>query len=871
MSQTPLPLESASDPRAVGGKAYNLGRIARLGLPVPAGFALPRSAFDAFIRQDRRLRRRLERLEEEAVGLDPAGLAALADRIQGLFAELPLPKSVLQPLLAQRRALLSDVPLAVRSSAAGEDSGQASFAGQLDSFLAIASDDELADAVRRCWLSRWSPRVLAYQRDSGARLGSMGVVVQALVISRVSGVLFTEAPEGVTPNQLLTEYCLGSCEALVSGAITPGRFTISRQDLSCQLQATPEDGETELPLTDHQVAALGRAALTLEEAFGTPQDIEWTFDDEGQLWILQARPITTSGAGRSVIWSNANVNENFPTPITPLLHSIVATGYHHYFRNLALAFGISRRRVKTMEAPLQDIVGTHGARLYYNVTNIHAFLRIAPFGDLLANWFNSFVGVAEDTRSHPDDSTWRRASRGRFTEAVEVARIATHTTWQYLSLSRRVARFESTVDAFAARWCQLDDRALPELIEALGGFIEIRSHRWKDASLADTAAMVCCGALSAFLERAFPADDPATLQSKLLKGLPNIVSSLPPVHLWSLSRRIRSDADLLALFDSPNPVAILTTLRAEARFRDFCEAFEDFLKQWGFRCSGELMLTRPNLQEDPTALIGVLRSYASMDGGSPQEAIQQQGSERIAETARLRRRLPRAKRPLFSRLVSSTHLSLSMRERARLKQALLYSRCRAIALAIGGHLHDEGKIERSNDVFLFTWQELVATADSNPLPDHAELARRRNRHAEESSWDPPDSIVLPEGASWSPTPTGSAATDDPSNDDKRLSGLGAAGGRAQGRATVAEGVSDFHRIEAGDILVAGQTDPGWAPVFFLIRGLVLERGGLLSHGAIIAREFGIPSVVDVRRATERIPSGSKVVVNGDDGLVHVLD
>ena len=196
---------------------------------------------------------------------------------------------------------------------------------------------------------------------------------------------------------------------------------------------------------------------------------------------------------------------------------------------------------------------------------------------------------------------------------------------------------------------------------------------------------------------------------------------------------------------------------------------------------------------------------------------------------------------------------------------------RAIALAIGGHLHDEGKIERSNDVFLFTWQELVATADSNPLPDHAELARRRNRHAEESSWDPPDSIVLPEGASWSPPPTGSAATDDPSNDDKRLSGLGAAVGRAQGRATVAEGVADFHRIEAGDILVAGQTDPGWAPVFFLIRGLVLERGGLLSHGAIIAREFGIPSVVDVRRATERIPSGSKVVVNGDDGLVHVLD
>ncbi len=158
-----------------------------------------------------------------------------------------------------------------------------------------------------------------------------------------------------------------------------------------------------LLLNDPQIAALGRLALDIEQAFGAPQDIEWTIDTSGRPWIVQARPITVAGftaaaaaAGPSVLWTNANVNENFPYPICPLLYSVARAGYYHYFRNLGSAFGISERRLTQMEPALRQIIGVHGARMYYNLTNIHAVLRAAPFGDLLAASFNQFTGAEED-------------------------------------------------------------------------------------------------------------------------------------------------------------------------------------------------------------------------------------------------------------------------------------------------------------------------------------------------------------------------------------------------------------------------------------------------------------------------------------------
>ena len=406
----------------------------------------------------------------------------------------------------------------VRSSAVGEDSPDASFAGQLDSIPGVTTPDALRDALARVWASQRSARVLAYQAARGITLAGMGIIIQRQVQASLSGVLFTVSP--TDPGEMLLEYCGGMGEALVSGAVNPGRVSIRRppSDRPVKIASCvrltrlrqgaavrrsfsgpkPDTTRGRRPLrltiprlrrpscsTTSRSRSWRGSRSTSSGRFGAPQDIEWTIDGDGQLWIVQSRPITAGPkAGRSggskVQWSNANVNENFPQPISPLLYSVARLGYYHYFRNLGRAFGVSRDRLALMEPALRQIIGVHGARMYYNLTSIHSVLRSVPFGDVLARSFNQFVG-AEDTaaarvgpgyrltqkRLRPRRGAQRVEPQGPQTvEAVELAVITGKTTWQYLFLTRRVERFEATVDAYAATTHpdRLRDRSLPDLL-----------------------------------------------------------------------------------------------------------------------------------------------------------------------------------------------------------------------------------------------------------------------------------------------------------------------------------------------------------------------------------------------------------------------
>lgn len=857
-----IALDQATDVAHVGGKAASLGRLLRDGFTVPGGIVLPTTHFDEFLdasgrRED--IETLLDGLDEES----PQATAAAAATITSWLQNTSLPGEVELALTSHFRAQPA-ASLAVRSSAVGEDSARASFAGQLDSFLDVHDEAALLDAVRRCWCSFYSARALAYQHATDVGLRGMAVIVQTQVHGVVSGVAFTRAPHD--PGCMLIEYCEGGCEALVSGEVVPESLTIDR----CQA-----GGHDDAPLlTGEQLDELVACFMSLEETSGSAQDIEWTIDDAGQLHILQSRPITTVGSqneppGERVVYSNANINENYPAPVTPFLQSIAKTSYAHYFRNLAVAYGFATHRIEAMEDALLNIVGVHGQRLYYNVSNIHAVFRMAPMGDVFAQWFNDFVGVEVHTIAREHDVTWRRGASGRATEAAELLKIAVNVVQQYRTMTSQVEQFEDTISTYAAKCTPAKLRTMhgSELIELLDGFIEIRTQRWLGGTLADSACMVCCGALEAFLGRFF--DEPGdVLLHGLLRGLPGIVSSEPPRHLWRLSRQIRASDDLMVLFDQETS-HILDELGWDGETltsaHPFAAAMQTFLDDWGFRCTGELMMTTTSFQEQPDAVIDMLRSYKDMPDAGPHEVIEQQAALRLEQTAELSARLSPFTRRIFATLLSATGASLSLRERARLKQALLYRCCRRVVLALGANLVATGELEAPEDVLFLHWQEISQLRGNGAVP--AVIAERKRRFVEESAWpDPPPRIVMRRGESWTPPVNVVTARDE---DDDRLHGIAAAAGTVTARATVALGQQDFHRVGSGDVLVAPQTDPGWATVLFLVRGLVMERGGMLSHGAIIAREFGIPSVVGVRRATERIPHGSTVLVDGDGGYVHI--
>lgn len=850
------PLERADAAARHGDKAANLARAMAAGLPVPPGFVLAVDGLNTHLEH----LGLTERVRTLYAGLpsagDDEGLRAAAEIRQRLL-DAP-PPADLMALLAGR--LEAGAVYAVRSSAPGEDGIETSFAGQFDSILDCRSPEAVGRAICQVWASLFGDRAVQYMRHRGRSPAGMAVLIQRQVDAVASGVMFTRDPRRPDASTLLVEYCSGLGEGLVAGQLTPGRLTIDRTSAAVQAEQAPDQDQA---LPDLSLSELGRGlhaiALRLEAVFGAPQDVEWSLDRTGRLLLLQSRPITAA-APASAVWSNANIAENFPEPVCPLLRSFVGRGYAAYFRGLGTAFGISARRMAAMAEALDNLVGCHGGRLYYNLSNIHAVIHLAPGGTRLARYFNQFTGAKE----YPTSALPRQ---GRLAAAVEVAGVAGRVVWRYLHVQQGVRRFEAEVDAYAlaSRPDRLSGMTPAQLAGLLKAFLHLRLERWTGAALADTAAMVCYGILGAMLRGRVDVD-----VNDLLKGLPGLASAAPVERLWELSRVLRATPALRELFAQAPAEAILARLEA-GEYPTFREALDRYFEAWGFRSSGELMLITPTPHEAPLPLLRLLASYAAQNGDGPAEVSQRQAEGRLLATQAARRQLGWGLGALFRPVLRATQGAIRLRERARMKQALLYTRLRHVALALGDALVGRGVLERREDVLFLTIDEAIAWGEAggpsvNGLRET--VAARRAELEAAGRLTPPDSFSLPVGATWQPGQTEGANMETPGEDD--LVGTGACAGRVCGHAAVVLDVAEIDRIRPDQILVTRQTDPGWAAVFFMIKGLVIERGGLLSHGAIIAREYGIPAVVGVRNATRRIADGETVCVDGDRGRVdHV--
>lgn len=873
-----VPLSDARDATAFGAKAATLARMIATGYSVPPGHALHNEVFQSHLQR---------------AGLFTTASAAPSEveKISRDFADklssTPLDAS-LETFLHSIAASTKGVPFAVRSSAIGEDSAAHSFAGQLDSILCVQGAEGLKKAIAKVWASLRSVRSLHYQQLRNARLDSMGVILQTQVDARHAGVMFTRAPLEISngrPAIIIIEYCDGLGERLVAGEADPARILIDPRTREIFSHVDGEDGGSRLD--DNDIAALVNEGMRLEQDFGEPLDIEWAIDTGGKLWLLQARPITMNQKNtQRVTWTNANIAENFPEPVSPFLYSIVRRGYAAYFRNLGLGFGISYNRIAAMNDALEHIVGIHGGRLYYNLSNIHTVISLAPAGNWLTRAFNNFVGA---TQFPPPQEL---PTQGKIERNLELLRVAAMTTWRYLHVESGLVRFEKTIDAFCTRTrpAELEAMSTLALLGSLREFLVIRLQRWNDAALADTAAMVCYGLLQRQLRRWLPDEPNENLHNNLLVGLPGLASHAPVEKLWELSRLIRGNPELADLFASAECATIARQLHGQKRFSGFLVELQEYLEHWGFRSSGELMLTRPSPEENPEQTLALLRSYAALESPSPQQQLQEQAAVREAATGEvtrqltpsaLLRRMPSSLSWQFKLLLAATQGSIRLRERARQKQAKLYVRLRHIILAIGHRLVATGHLASADDVFYLECDEVDALLSGHamfPYDVGTRVRERRNEQARLAAMTPPDNFELDWGDYLPQQASGQMAQGvaahsgraDNSGDMQRLQGIGACGGRLTANAVVLADASEAGRMQQGDIVVTRQTDPGWACVFFLARGLVIERGGMLSHGAIIARELGIPAVVGVRDATRRITSGNRLSIDGDRGVVEIL-
>ncbi len=776
-----------------GGKAAGLSEMLSFGMKVPRGFALSKRLHLDYLKEGSR--------------------EGLANGIKDWIAKLEGDKVI------------------VRSSAIGEDGEDHSYAGQLDSIVVEKTEEGIVDGILQCWEGLKNERLLAYSELTGRELKEMGVLVQEFIEADYAGVLFTRSPSGNAG--MYAEFVAGRGEALVAGEVTP---EVLREDL---LDSYP------FPATE-----LYEKSIYLKEKFQKDLDIEWvTFQNE--LYFVQARPITTKVKKR-VFWSNTNLNENYPDPISPLLYSIARDSYYHYFKNLAGLLQLSEKAVRELEYDFSNAVGIWGNRIYYNMSSIHNILSASPLKSYFIDAFNHFIGYKNDDLAEED-----RSKRSSLLKLI----------WRLLRLNvkleKSVREIEQLVNTFSEDVAS-KKRADHDLFYA---FLDLRFHQWYRASLADFFAMIHYKGLGVFSRR-FYGENSVGIQNKLLQAIPDLISTAPLNEVYDISLAIKKDPKARKLFETKDPLEIWKTIEKEEDYLSLLQIIEEYLAKWGFRCSGELMFTKENYIERPDKFIDLLRSYLQQDAIDPRVVLQAKAMDKRKASRAFVKKIFKKRHILipmsllevgiFKLLTRLCTHAIASRERVRYKQAEMYFRFKQVVSRIG-LTSGLGK-----QIFFLSYKEVGELLSSSNI-NRVDMKARAAKYEEASSQSFPENF----STLFGDRPDGVVPEISAKSSDGLLTGLAASAGRIRGRVKVLESVLESDKLVKGDILVTRQTDPGWAMVFPLIGGLIVERGGALSHGAIVAREFGIPAVVGVENVCSILKDGEMVILDGDHGKIDI--
>ncbi|MDO8848950.1 MAG: PEP/pyruvate-binding domain-containing protein [Coriobacteriia bacterium] len=849
-----------------GPKAAVLARALAVGLPVPPFVVVSADAY----------RQHVSRAGVRAV--DPAATRAA---ITGTALAFDLG---MQLTAALQRL---EPPLAVRSSGTAEDLPGLSFAGQYATTLGVDAE-ELDAAVLACWASVWGDRAVAYREHNGVShdRAAMAVIVQRMVEADLGGVAFTTDPVS-GKRDVVVESSAAGAEAIVSGRVAPERASFKRKELK---------GDPPEPLSPASVpAAVARLALAAEELLDAPADIEWAFDGE-QLWLLQARPITavagqdrkdapaapaydapiaptttakspppaaapaapsaTPAGYRPTAWSNVNTGEVLPGVVTPMTWSVVgkvATGL------IDALFGKLGIRVDT-----DRLTTLIAGRAYFNASLIgSAFEQIPMRGD--ADITSVFGGSDAppgftDLPLAPEDTA--HVSTLRLVAGVPLVAV------YFLRHSpRAAARLCARVRTEAA--AALSGIAAASSEDALAALTDRVVHSLDtmvDAIAFSGVAMALHGQFVASAKKHFGEDGPA-LANTLLAGQGGVASAESGLALARLSRLGREDRAVGEALRSSASWAEVR-MRLEEAGEDgyaFHEAWAAFLAEHGHHARGELEFGSPRWAECPddvlAMVVGLLDIPMVDDIISAHEARGQRAAE---EQARALRTLGPLARVRFRWLLKRARAGARMRENLKNEGVRMLAAGRQALLALGASMAERGVFAGADDILFLTWDE-VAPVRAGTLEAAPVVAERRNEYDANCAITPPPVVI----GEWDGEPhTPDLAT--PFEPDT-FTGLGVAAGVARGPARVICSLQSAERVLPGEVLVAPFTDPGWTPYFIPAAAIVVDMGGMLSHGSIIAREYGIPGVVNVGPATTLINTGDIVEVDGSRGVVTVLE
>ncbi|MDB5094487.1 MAG: pyruvate phosphate dikinase PEP/pyruvate-binding protein [Candidatus Eremiobacteraeota bacterium] len=788
-----------------GGKAVGLAKLRAAGFPVPAWFAIAADASDADV-------------DAARSEIDAAVGAMQGDRF------------------------------AVRSSAADEDGATHSFAGQLETFLDVAPGDVAARImdVRRSALSE---RVAAYRRSRGLPpQASAGVIVQEMIAPDAAGVAFSRDP--VTGDDCIVISAVhGLGEQLVSGDANGDTLRIAPDG-----ELLARDGEPVLELA--AARNIARVARAVEAAFGAPQDIEWALAG-ATLHLLQARPITTL-AQTATIWDNSNIAESYGGVNSTLTFSFARYAYAKAYRRLLHVLQVSPRTIDEHDDALENLLGLVEGRMYYNLVNWYRLLALLPGFRFNRTFMERMMGLDEGL---PPEALGSLTPR-RFEKIADFAamlRMGFALVREYLLLPKRIVAFHRWFDETLARGTDLSTASNAEVIAEFRQIEDRLAHRWDTPLVNDFMTMIFFGTLCGLCKR-WCGDADGTLQNALVSECGGMVSAEPAVLIVEMGRIALAHPEIVALLARGDAQAGSLGLAGAPDLERLVKAY---VARFGDRCESELKLESVTLGMNPLPLYRAI-ARAAQAGERASSGTHARDFARAAEgRASAALRVRPLRRAVFAWVLRNARDRIRDRENLRFERTRLFGRIREIFRELGSRAQRAGILEHADDVFHLEIDEALGVLDIVAVDAiRSTIAQRRSealRHAAMPS--PPHRVVMENGRILTAEPSLVAAK----GDDARR-GLGCCAGIVRGIVRV---VSDpAASFEQGEILVTERTDPSWVMLFPAAGGILVERGSLLSHAAIVSREMGIPSIVAVDGLTTWLRTGDVVEFDGASGLIR---
>jgi pyruvate,water dikinase len=821
----------------VGGKGANLGELSRIdGVRVPDGFCVTTDAFRRILADAPAIGDQLDRLSRLKPD-DREAIRALSAAVRNAIEGIAIPDDLAVAITRPLARLGEHAAYAVRSSATAEDLPTASFAGQQDSYLNVVGPAAILEHVSRCWASLFTERAVTYRLRNGVdhRKVHMAVVVQRMVFPQAAGVLFTADPVTGHRKVASVEAVFGLGEALVSGLVNPDVYTVRDGEVVTRTIAA------EPTLTDAHAVRLVALGRRIEAHFGRPQDIEWCLvDDDFQ--FVQSRPITTLFP-----IPEAGDGEN---------HVYVSVGHQQMMTDAMKPLGLS-----FWQATTPRLMAEAGGRLFVDVTQILASpaSRASMVGllgksdPLIGDALQTILDRGDFVPSLPDAGpVWTPPGAGSETIETDSAIV-----------DELIERSEASIAALKRDIRSQSGMALLEFILA---DIQQRKHDRLDPRSLQVvmAGMEAAWWLNDHMQTWLGEKNAA---DTLTQSVPNNVTSEMGLALLDVADAIRPHPEVVAFLERVDDESFLDELPALAGGREARDAIVAFLDRYGMRCVGEIDITRPRWSERPTTLVPVLlgnvRNFEPGAGQRRFEQGKQEASKKEQELIARLRALPdgEQKADETKRMIDRVRTFAGYREYPKYAMVSRYFVYKQALLEEAERLVQAGVIREKEDIFYLRFQELQDVVRTRRVDDQL-IRERRDAFLSYRSLTPPRVL----------TSDGEAVAGAYRRDDVPAGafvGLAVSAGTVEGRARVIVDLAEAD-FEPGDILVTAYTDPSWTPLFVAISGLVTEVGGLMTHGAVIAREYGLPAVVGVEHATRLIRDGQRIRVHGTNGYVEVV-